>query len=174
MIEIRLHGLGGQGVVTCAELIAIAAFTQGLQAQAFPFFGVERTGTPVTSYVRLDTQPIKIRQQIYQPHWLIILNDKTLSQAETKAGLTKATQVIINSKQTIKDLAKQLKIKPSQITALDLSAQPYINTAILGVWAKQSGLIKLTALQQAISDKLTGKDPKIIKANLTTLTQTYD
>ncbi|MFH0951371.1 MAG: 2-oxoacid:acceptor oxidoreductase family protein [bacterium] len=173
MIAIRLHGLGGQGVVTSAEILAKAAFAQGLQVQAFPFFGVERTGTPVTSYVRLDQKPIKIRQQIYQPDWLIILSDKVLDQPEVKSGLTTTTRFIINSQKTASILAKQLSVKPNQINTVDLSHLAYTNTALLGAWAQLSGLIKLSALKQALAAKLAGKDQEIIKANLEVLKQ-YD
>jgi len=173
MIAIRLHGLGGQGVVTSAEILAKAAFAQGLQVQAFPFFGVERTGTPVTSYVRLDSQPIKVRQQIYQPDWLIILSDKVLTQAEVKSGLTKTTHIIINSQQAVPALAKQLSVPAKQITAVDLSHSTYANTALLSAWARLSGLIKLSSLQQALTEKLSNKDQKIILANIAELNQKY-
>src|SRR3990167_1796075 len=97
MIEIRIHGRGGQGVVTAAELIAIAAFKNGKQAQAFPSFGVERTGAAVESYARIDDQPIITRQQIYQPDILIIQDSTLLGNTDVAKGVSKKTVIIVNT-----------------------------------------------------------------------------
>ena len=97
MQQIRIHGRGGQGVVTAAELIAIAAFNDGKEAQAFPSFGVERTGAPIEAFARIDNQPIRTRQHVYNPDILIIQDPTLLATVDVAHGCNKNTVVIINS-----------------------------------------------------------------------------
>ena len=99
MKQIRIHGRGGQGVVTAAELIAIAAFNDGWQAQAFPSFGVERTGAPIAAFARLDKKPIRIREHVYEPDILIIQDASLLSTVNLSNGCDEKTLVIINTSQ---------------------------------------------------------------------------
>jgi len=110
MIQIRIHGRGGQGVVAAAELIATAAFKDGLYAQAFPFFGVERSGAPIQAYARIDRQPIITREQVYAPDFLVIEDAGLLQAADTLAGVTKKTIVIVNSPEKSETIKKIFKI----------------------------------------------------------------
>jgi pyruvate ferredoxin oxidoreductase gamma subunit len=177
MIQIRIHGRGGQGVVTAAELIAIAAFKDGSQAQAFPFFGVERAGAPVESYVRIDQKPIIVREQIYQPNVLIIQDASLLDIIDITKGADKKTAVIINTDKKISDL--KIKLPQANIHTIDASkialeviGKNIINTVILGAFAKATGLISLASLKLAIAEKFAGH-PEIIDKNTKAIEQAY-
>ena len=178
MIQIRIHGRGGQGVVTAAELIAIAAFKNGKQAQAFPSFGVERTGAPVESYVRLDEKPIITREQIYRPDILIIQDAGLLNVADITAGADKKTKAIINTvkaKSSLKINLPEVNIYTIDATkiALEIIGKNIVNTVILGMFAKITGLIDLTSLKQAIQEKFSGRE-NLIDKNIKAIERAYE
>ena len=97
MFQVRFHGRGGQGVVTAAELLASAAFSEGRYAQAFPSFGSERMGAPVMSFCRIDDKPIRTREPVTEPDALVIQDPTLLHQADVFAGLTPDGYVLINA-----------------------------------------------------------------------------
>ena len=97
MFQVRFHGRGGQGVVTAAELLAAAAFSEGRYAQAFPSFGSERMGAPVMSFCRIDDRPIRTREPVTEPDALVIQDPTLLHQADLFAGLTPSGYVLINA-----------------------------------------------------------------------------
>jgi pyruvate ferredoxin oxidoreductase gamma subunit len=177
MIQIRFHGRGGQGVVTAAELIAIAAFKNGKQAQAFPSFGVERTGAPVEAYARIDDKPIIIREQIYQPNILIIQDASLLDSIDMAKGANKKTIAIINTgkaKQDLKINLPQANIYTIDATkiALEIIGKNIVNTVILGAFAKITGLVDLESLKEAIKEKFSGHDELIAK-NIKAIEKAY-
>ncbi|MBI4779599.1 pyruvate ferredoxin oxidoreductase subunit gamma [Candidatus Falkowbacteria bacterium] len=177
MIQIRIHGRGGQGVVTAAELIAIAAFKSGKQTQAFPSFGVERTGAPVESYVRLDDRPIITREQIYQPNILIIQDASLLDSIDVTKGADKKTIVIINTakaKQDLKINLPQANIYTIDATkiALEIIGKNIVNTVILGAFTKITGLLDLELLKQAIQEKFFSNQTLIDK-NIKAIEKAY-
>src|SRR5512136_1479433 len=102
--EIRIHGRGGQGVVTAAELLAVAAFADGKYAQAFPAFGSERMGAPVQSFVRISDTPIRARNQIYEPDFLIIQDATLIGAIDVAKGLKPGGLIIVDSEKDPKDL----------------------------------------------------------------------
>lgn len=162
MIEIRIHGRGGQGVVTAAELIAVAAFYDGKYSQAFPSFGVERRGAPVMAFARISDQPIRLRAQIYEPEFIIIQDATLLGQVDVFQGATKKTKALVNSEKKKKDFGekyKKYKISnvPATQMALDVLGKPIVNTAILGAFAGVTGLIQPKSLEEAIRDRFEGK-----------------
>src|ERR671936_2477054 len=97
MFEVRIHGRGGQGVVTSAELLALAAFLEGRHAQAFPSFGSERTGAPVVAFCRFDERPIRVREPIAEPDALIVQDPTLLHQVDVFAGVPSEAFVIVNT-----------------------------------------------------------------------------
>src|SRR6478609_6322163 len=107
MFEIRLHGRGGQGAVTAAEMLSVAAFREGRHAQAFPSFGSERTGAPVVAYCRIDEREIRVREPIMQPDALIIQDPTLLHHVDVFAGLAPQGFVLINTGKTIEELGLQ-------------------------------------------------------------------
>jgi pyruvate ferredoxin oxidoreductase gamma subunit len=178
MEQIRIHGRGGQGVVTAAELIALAAFYEGQQAQAFPNFGVERTGAPIQSYVRISDQPIITREQIYSPTILIIQDATLLNTVDVFAGTDKNTRVIINATQNhwpnLKIPVKNIYCSPATEIALSIFGKNIVNTVILGALAKFTGLVSLESLKKAIMEKFRDKGQTIIDKNIQAVTRAYE
>jgi pyruvate ferredoxin oxidoreductase gamma subunit len=179
MYQIRLHGRGGQGVVTAAELIAIAAFFDGQEAQAFPSFGVERTGAPIEAFVRIDDQPIRNREHVYEPNVLIIQDATLLGSVDVARGANKDTKVIINTSQP----KEQIKINLPQdnIFAIDATkialeelGRNIVNTIILGAFAKVTGLVTLDSLKKAIGQKFAEKEQSIIDKNIKAIVRAYE
>lgn len=167
MFQVRLHGRGGQGVVTAAELLSIAGFSEGRYAQAFPSFGSERTGAPVVSFCRLDSKEIRLREPILEPD-AVIVQDPTLFHAiDVFQGLKSDGYVLINSLKTLEELgvAEQLRSLPREhirgVNATELArrhvGRPVPNAALLGGFAAISGQISLASVEKAIASKFPGK-----------------
>jgi pyruvate ferredoxin oxidoreductase gamma subunit len=167
MLQIRFHGRGGQGVVTAAELLAIAAFEQGRHAQAFPSFGSERTGAPVVAFCRIDDREIRLREPILAPDVLIIQDPTLLHQVDVFQGLQPDGYVLINSKRSFDDLGvgeiakrfrreRLLTVAATEI-ALKHLGRPLPNAVLLGGFAALTGLVTLDAVAHAIRAKFSGK-----------------
>ncbi len=160
MIEIRIHGRGGQGSVTMAELIAEAIFYDGKFSQAFPNFGVERRGAPVTAYVRADKKFIRLRSQVYEPDYIIVQDPSLLGAVDIFAGAKKGTVVLLNSEK--EDLNFKvpsdiiLKTIPAKKIAMEIIGKPIINTIMLGAFAKLSGLTEMRSVEKAINERFSG------------------
>ncbi len=154
MIEIRIHGRGGQGSVTMAELLAESAFYNKLESQAFPNFGVERRGAPVTAYVRIDEKPIRLRSQIYSPDYVVIQDASLLTDEKILADVKRGATVIINTSKSLSDYKIPTGIRIIIIDALEIAQEvigkPIINTVLLGAFAGATGIIKLAAIERAI------------------------
>jgi len=178
MYQIRIHGRGGQGVVTAAELIAIAAFNDGGHSQAFPSFGVERTGAPIEAYARIDNKPIRTREHVYRPNILIILDPTLLGTVDITQGTNDKTVVIINTSKPKNQLNIKLpekNIYPIDATkiALDIIGKNLVNTVILGTFTKVTNLITLDSLRKAIKQKFSEKGEEIVDKNIKAIEKTY-
>lgn len=161
MIEIRLHGRGGQGSVTAAELLAVAAFDDGREAQAFPAFGVERRGAPVTAFCRISDQPIRTRTQIYSPDYVIVQDPTLMDSVDVLAGLKPDGTVLINSERKPEELnldtsAHVVSVPATQI-ALEELGRPIMNTVLLGAFAGVSGMISFEAIERSIGHRFRGE-----------------
>lgn len=176
--QIRIHGRGGQGVVTAAELIALAAFYDGYEAQAFPSFGVERTGAPIQSFARVSREPIITREQIYNPTILIIQDSTLLESVNVFTGCTKDTIIIINSKKNnwpeLNKKFKHLHFTAATEIAMEIFGKNMVNTVILGAFAKYTGLVSLESLKKAIAEKFKEKGNGIIEKNILAITKDYE
>ncbi len=167
MLQIRIHGRGGQGVVTAAEMLSVAAFEQGRHAQAFPSFGSERTGAPVIAFCRMDDQPIRLREPILAPDVLIVQDPTLLHQVDVFQGLQPDGYVLINSQRSFHDLGLadiEARFRRERLTTLPASdiarkhlGRPLPNAVLLGGFAALSGLITLNAVAHAIRARFTGK-----------------
>jgi pyruvate ferredoxin oxidoreductase gamma subunit len=181
MLQIRIHGRGGQGVVTAAELLAVAAFEQGRHAQAFPSFGSERTGAPVVAFCRIDEREIRLREPIVAPDVLIVQDPTLLHQVDVFQGLEPDGYVLINSRKTFDELGladvaarfrhERLTTVPASEIALQHLGRPLPNAALLGGFAALSGLVTLEAVAQAIRQRFAGR---IADANITAAAAAYD
>jgi len=158
--EVRFHGRGGQGAVTSSQVLAIAAFYDGKFAQAFPNFGVERTGAPVESYTRIAGKQINVRQHVYSPDYVIVLDPSLMANVDVTKGMGKESMVIVNSNKQPKELGLSgVNAKTIDITrvALDVIGKPFVNIAALGAFAALSGEVSIGALGKAIDEKFEGK-----------------
>jgi pyruvate ferredoxin oxidoreductase gamma subunit len=167
MLQIRIHGRGGQGVVTAAEMLSIAAFEQGRHAQAFPSFGSERTGAPVVAFCRIDDSDIRLREPILEPDVLIVQDPTLLHQVDVFQGLKSDGYVLINSRRSFDELGladiamrfrrERLITVPATEMAMKHLGRPLPNAVLLGGFAALSGLVTLDAVSHAIRDKFAGK-----------------
>ena len=167
MIEVRIHGRGGQGAVTAAQLLAIAAFHDGKYAQAFPFFGVERRGAPATSFVRIDDKPINARDQIYEPDYVIVFDPSLVELVDAKKGVKE--EVLVNTNDKIEGCYGQdLTDK-----ALRIFGAPIINTLVLGMFAGKTGVVSLESLKKAIDQKF-GNKGNLAELNKQAIEEAYN
>jgi pyruvate ferredoxin oxidoreductase gamma subunit len=159
--EIRLHGRGGQGSVTAAEIIAIAAFEDKRFSQAFPAFGVERRGAPVMAFSRIADQPIRIRSQIYEPDYVIVQDVTLLDVVNVASGLKPDGKIIINTDRPKEKLKLDTKAEIITIDATNIAMEvlgrPIVNTTMLGAFCGASKEISLESLNKAISERFKGE-----------------
>lgn len=161
MKEIRVHGRGGQGSVTAAELLAIAAFSDGKFSQAFPAFGVERRGAPVQAFTRIGDKPIRLRSQIYEPDYVIVQDPTLIAIVDVAGGMDENGIVIINSDfgpETF-DLDTKAKVMTVDATkiALDIIGRPIVNTILLGAFAGATKEINPESIKNAVKERFPGK-----------------
>ena len=161
MKEVRIHGRGGQGSVTAAELLAVAAFEDGKFSQAFPFFGVERRGAPVTAFTRLSDKKIRLRSQIYEPDYVIVQDATLISAVDVTAGLKPDGIVIVNSEKSADEVGLDAGIDVRTIDAtgiaLDIIGRPIVNTTLLGAFAGATGEISIDSIKQSVLARFPGK-----------------
>ncbi len=160
MFEVRIHGRGGQGVVTAAGMLSQAAFEEGRFAQAFPSFGSERTGAPVVAYCRIDDAPIRVREPVMAPNAIVVQDATLIHQVDLFAGLLPDGYVLVNSARTIDELGLTdlLAGRPPgrvvTIPATDLArthvGRPVPNAVLLGGLAALTGLVHLESVAGAI------------------------
>lgn len=163
MFQIRIHGRGGQGVVSGAEMLSVAAFIEGRYAQAFPSFGSERMGAPVTAFCRIDDKEIRLREPVLEPDALIIQDATLLHQVDLFKGLHADGYILINSTRSFRELGlaefarrfhgSRLCTVPATDLALKHVGRPVPNAALLGGFAAISGRIRLESVVAAIRDK---------------------
>jgi len=181
MFQVRIHGRGGQGVVTAAELLSVAAFLDGAHAQAFPSFGSERTGAPVVAFCRIDEREIRLREPVMQPDALIIQDPTLLHQVDLFSGLSDDGYILINSTRGFDELgigelarrfpAHHLRTVPATELALKHVGRPLPNAALLGGFAAITGRLAIESVAQAIRDKFPGK---VGEANAKAAQAAYD
>jgi pyruvate ferredoxin oxidoreductase gamma subunit len=167
MFQVRIHGRGGQGVVTAAEMLSIAAFQQGRYAQAFPSFGSERTGAPVVAFCRMDDKEIRLREPIMQPDALIIQDPTLLYQVDVFSGLKKEGYILINTHKSFDELGlgdfvkdfhrERLLTVPATELAYRHVGRPVPNAVLLGGFAAISGMITIDSVAEAIRQRFSGK-----------------
>lgn len=167
MFKVRIHGRGGQGVVTAAGLLSVAAFDEGRFAQAFPTFGSERTGAPVVSYCRISDTPIRIHEPITAPDALIVQDPTLLHQVPLFSGVGPAAYILINTSRQFDDLglteffASRSPSRMVTVPATELARQhlgrPLPNAALLGAFAALTGIISCDSVIGAIRQRFRGE-----------------
>ena len=169
MKEIRLHGRGGQGAVTAASILAVAGFADGKFTQAFPTFGVERRGAPVTAFVRIDDKFIRRRDQVYNPDILVVLDSSLFKVVDVTSGAKKGAMIIINTSGKPEDF----KLTGFDVKCIDATKEAFailgrdiVNTAMLGAFSACTGLVSKNAIHDAIKEQfpveLANKNIKLV------------
>jgi 2-oxoacid:acceptor oxidoreductase gamma subunit (pyruvate/2-ketoisovalerate family) len=171
LIEIRLHGRGGQGAVTSAEIMAEAAISEGKYAQAFPSFGPERRGAPVLAFVRISAnQPIRIRSSITEPDVVAVLDPGLLRSVNVAAGLKKGGIIVINTIKTAKQIREEFHIDAPIATvgatkiATETLGVPITNTTMIGALLKVTEAVKMESLFEPINKRFGKNAEKNINA----------
>ena len=167
LLQVRIHGRGGQGVVTAAEMLSVAAFLDGREAQAFPSFGSERTGAPVVAFCRIAGRPIRTREPIAEPDALIVQDATLLHQVDLFAGLRPEGYILINSPRTFDELGvgelagrfrrERMLTVPATELAMRHIGRPIPNAVLLGGFCAMSGAVSLASLEAALRDRFSGE-----------------
>jgi pyruvate ferredoxin oxidoreductase gamma subunit len=181
LFEVRIHGRGGQGVVTAAELLSVAAFHEGRCAQAFPTFGSERTGAPVVAFCRIGDREIRAREPIAEPDALIVQDPTLLHQVDLFAGLKPDGYLLINSVRTLPELGLEglaARFRPERmltVPATDIAREtlgrPLPNAALLGSFAAATGVVSLAAVAAAIRGRF---PPDVAEGNVAAAERAHD
>ena len=181
VFEVRIHGRGGQGVVTAAELLSVAAFVEGRHAQAFPSFGSERTGAPVVSFCRIADAPIRTREPIATPHAVIVQDATLLHQVDVFGGLRGDGYVLINTTRSFGELGlgslverfapERLLTVPASDLARTHLGRPLPGAPLLGAFAVETGIVSLESLAAAIRDRF---GQRVGEANVAAATAAYE
>ncbi len=159
MIEVRFHGRGGQGAVTSAEIVALAAIEEGKYAQGFPSFGPERRGAPVTAFARVDEKPIRLRSKIYTPDVAVVLDASLMKVLDPSMGIKPGGLLIINTNKSINQIKTEFgyKVRLALVDA-DLIAHeelglPITNTTMLGALVFGTGIVQLDSLISPLKNR---------------------
>lgn len=161
MIEIRIHGRGGQGNVSAAELLSIAAFKDGKFSQAFPSFGAERMGAPVQAFVRIDDKKVRVRDEVRHPDYLIVQDYHLIGSVPVLEGLKPDGLILVNADKPPEELnlktTATVETIPATEIALEIIGRPIPNAIMIGAFCSVTGLVSLEAVQEAIMVKFPGR-----------------
>ena len=165
LLEIRIHGRGGQGNVVAAYLLASVAIEEGYYGQAFPSFGAERRGAPVVAFVRMSDVPVKRRCQVLHPAYLIVQDQALLQVPGVLQGLKEHGRILVNSTRSSADLQQQLGVEvgvevlalPAAQIAEEFLGRPLPNTALVAAFLTLTGICSLEALNKALAQRFAGK-----------------
>ena len=178
MFQVRIHGRGGQGVVTAAELLSVAAFDEGKHAQAFPSFGSERTGAPVVAFCRIDDRPIRTHEPIEVPDALIVQDPTLVHQVDLFSGLGPNAYLLVNTGKRLGELGldelvarlqpERVRTVPATEIARECLGKPLPNAALLGAFAGLTGVVSLSSVVEAINARFSNKiaDANVAAAEL--------
>lgn len=179
MLEIRWHGRGGQGAKTAALLLADVAFNTGKFVQGFPEYGPERMGAPITAYNRISDQKIRVHSNIYQPDFVVVVDETLLESIDVTKGLKAEGAVVINTDKKPEEVKKYLKDYQGKVYTIDAReiseaclGQYFPNTPMLGAIVKIAGVMEeekfLKEMQHSFEHKFASK-PEVIQGNMDAL-----
>ena len=179
MYEIRLHGRGGQGGQLAVQTYALAATLEGDYAVSFPFFGAERRGAPVMAFTRVDKDIIRIKTQVYEPDYVVVLDDKLADTVDVLKGLKENGMVIINTDRKPEEIELSRAVNCATVDAttisLNILGRPITNSSMLGALAKATGEVSIESIEKAVIEKFGGKlGIEAGKKNAQAARQAYD
>jgi pyruvate ferredoxin oxidoreductase gamma subunit len=175
-VEIRWHGRGGQGTKTASLLLAEAAFSTGKYIQGFPEYGPERMGAPITAYNRIADSKIRIHSNIYEPDYVVVVDETLIKDVDVTAGLKKDGAILVNTQKEPAEVKKQLKGFEGKVytvdamtISIDSLGKYFPNTPMLGAIVKVSGVMKeeefITSMEESFKHKFASK-PEVIEGNM--------
>jgi pyruvate ferredoxin oxidoreductase gamma subunit len=176
VIEVRFHGRGGQGAVTSAELVALAAISEGKYAQSFPSFGPERRGAPVQSFTRVSDEPIRLRSGIQEPDVVVVLDPSLIEVGGSLTGLKPDGIIVINTRKSLAAVKKEFSIKNRTAVldatkiAQEILGLPITNTTMIGALVKASGLVNMESLLEPLRHRF----GKIAERNITVCKKAFE
>ncbi len=177
LVEIRWHGRGGQGSVAATGLVARAAISEGKYASAFPVFGAERRGAPVTAFVRINSkQPIRIRSEIDKPDVVVVLDSSLLRVVKVTSGLKKDGILVINTPHSLQEIEDRFGTEWHLATvnatkiARDVLGVPIVNTAMIGALLKATDVVKLESMLEPLQYHF----PRIAEKNMNAIKMAYE
>ena len=176
LIEIRWHGRGGQGAKTASLLLADAAFNTGKYIQGFPEYGPERMGAPMTAYNRISTTPIRVHSNVYEPDYVVVVDDTLLSAVDVTSGLKEDGAILINTTKTIDEIKPLLKGYNGSVYTIDARkisvdalGRYFPNTPMLAAIVKVTGIMTdeefVNDMQSSFKHKF-AKKPEVIPGNM--------
>ena len=179
LIEIRWHGRGGQGAKTASLLLADAAFNTGKYVQGFPEYGPERVGAPITAYNRLSVNPIRVHSNIYEPDYVVVVDDTLLKAVDVTKGLKKEGASVINTTKSIEELKPLLKGYEGRVFTIDARkiseealGKYFPNTPMLAAIVKVAEVMDeqsfINDMQESFKHKF-AKKPEVIDGNMKAL-----
>lgn len=179
MLQVRIHGRGGQGVVTAAELLSVAAFDETRVAQAIPSFGSERMGAPVVSFCRIADGPIRTREPVTTPDVVIVADPTLVHHVDVLEGITADGAVLVNSLATVTELRRELAapgaVRMATVPATELArthvGRPVPNAALLGGFCALTGVVSLESVAAALMERF---GPVVGAANVVAAAAGFD
>ena len=176
MIEIRWHGRGGQGAKTASLLLADAAFNTGKYIQGFPEYGPERMGAPITAYNRISDKPIRIHNNIYEPDYVVVVDDSLLDSVPVTSGLKESGAIIINTVLSSEEILNKLNGFSGSVYTIDARkiseealGKYFPNTPMLAAIVKVSGVMTpeafISDMEESFKHKF-AKKPEVIEGNM--------
>jgi pyruvate ferredoxin oxidoreductase gamma subunit len=175
-VEIRWHGRGGQGTKTASLLLAEAAFNTGKYIQGFPEYGPERMGAPITAYNRISDNKIRIHSNIYEPDYVVVVDESLIKDVDVAAGLKKDGAILVNTQKEPAEIKKQLKGFEGKVytvdamtISVDALGKYFPNTPMLGAIVKVSGVMEeeefIASMEESFKHKFASK-PEVIEGNM--------
>ena len=175
MKEIRIHARAGQGAITTAYLLGLTYFKEGMYPYAFPHFGAARMGAPMNAFLRIDSKPVRIRSQIYEPDYVIIVDSTLLRGYNCFSGLKEEGVALIDGKPGLEipklNAKQKVFIVPAREIALKTIGRPLGNTTLIGAFAAATSQIKLETLKEVIRARFSGR---ALEGNIQAIQQGYD
>jgi pyruvate ferredoxin oxidoreductase gamma subunit len=176
LVEIRWHGRGGQGAKTAALLLADAAFNTGKYIQGFPEYGPERMGAPITAYNRISDEKILVHSNIYEPDYVVVVDETLLTSIDVTAGLKETGAIVINTEKTPDEVKKYLKGYKGKVCTInarkiseDALGKYFPNTPMLGAVIKVSGIMNEDEFMEDAKSSFAHKfatKPEVIEGNM--------
>jgi pyruvate ferredoxin oxidoreductase gamma subunit len=177
MKEIKIFARAGQGAITTAAILGEALFYEGIYTYAFPHFGAARMGAPMNAFLRFDTKPVRLRSQVYNPDYIIVVDPTLIASQNVFGGMKKDGIAIVATREdtVIDNVPQDIKLftLPAEKIAMEVIGSPFSNTVLLGAFSKATGQVKLESVLEAVKKRFLQK-PEVLEKNLEAVKRGYE